>query len=114
MTESLQSMSVKETKEALSAIIALANAGDAAAKDGKIDFNDIGLLIGLIPKIQPAIDGVKSIPSELKDLSSEEAEELVAFVTGELTVGNGKAVVIIEKGFKTMQAVAELVKAIRS
>jgi hypothetical protein len=105
---------IKETKEAISEIIALANAGDAAAKDGKIDFADLPLLIGIVPKIQPAIDGSGLIPKELGDLSSAEAAELISQISVELVIGDVKAKEIISQSLETIASIAKLVQKIRA
>jgi hypothetical protein len=108
------SYGVKETKEAISAIIALANAGDSAAKDGKIDFADLPLLIGIVPKMQPAIDGSGMIPKELGDLSSAEAAELIVMIGAELAVGDTKAKEIISQSLVVIAEVSKLVQKIRA
>jgi hypothetical protein len=114
MGEEKVSYGIKETKEALSAIIALANVGDMAAKDGKIDFADLPLLIGVVPKIQPAIDGSGLIPKELGDLSSAEAAEVIAFVGSELAIGDVKAKEIISQSLVVIAEIAKLVQKIRA
>jgi hypothetical protein len=114
MGNEIAAFGIKETKEALVAIIALANAGDMAAKDGKIDFSDLPLLIGVVPKIQPAIDGSGMIPKEIGDLSSSEAAELIALISTELVISDVKAKEVISQGLVTIAEIAKLVQKIRA
>lgn len=51
----------------------------AARADGKIDANDLGLVLGLVPDYLKAIQGIPSVIPEFKDLSVAESEELIAF-----------------------------------
>lgn len=112
--DSKVSYGIKETKEALALVIGLANVASAAAKDGKIDMNDIALIFPLISKIQPAIDSVGVIPKEIGDLSSEEAAELITMVGAELAIVDEKAKVVISQGLVTIASIAKLVQTIRA
>lgn len=105
---------IKETKEALAAVISIANAGKTAVSDGKIDFNDIALLLSVFPKIQPAIDGSAEIPKEIGDLSAEEAADLIAYVSSELKVGDEKVNAVIVQALSTVASIAKLVQTIRA
>src|SRR5690606_14394263 len=86
----------KELKELLDLILKGVEVGVLASKDGKVDAQDLGLLLTLVPHIQPAVDGVGMIPAELGDLSAEEAAEVIAHVMARLSVDNAKAVAIVE------------------
>ena len=99
----------KETKEALvlafkaGAVIKLANA------DGKIDFNDAGLIFTLIPAMGPAFDNISLVPKELGDLSPAEAIDLQTFISNEIgsLVDNAKVVSQINAGLKMIHAMYE-------
>ena len=74
---------IQNTKEVLDLFFTGVLTGKAAkANDGKIDMNDLPLLMGLIPKIGPAFNDINLIPAELKDLDANEAAELQAFILG--------------------------------
>ena len=107
-------MKNKELKDLLSLVLGVANAVVAAERDGKIDMGDIGLLIGLVPKVGPAIEGVGEIPSELAAMQPEDAADIALFVASQLALDNEKAKAIIDKSLQTIVAVMGLVKAIKS
>ncbi len=105
---------VKETKELISLGIALEKAVVAAKADGKIDINDLPLLLAVLPKLQPAIDGIDQIPAELKDLSAPEAADVVAYVMAELAIGEGKAKEVALKAVALGVAALDLFRTIQA
>lgn len=109
-----KSYGVKETKEALDLVLALIATGVDATKDGKVDFNDIPLLLGVFPKIQPALDGAGALPKELGDLSADEAKEIIAHVMGKLAIDDAKAVAVIGAALEAISANYKLYKAIKA
>jgi hypothetical protein len=83
-------MDVKETKEALVALVKLGKEVAAMAKDG-IDLKDaaaLGIKFASDEKFRgviiEAISGAAQIPAEVKDISFEEGVELALAVIGEL------------------------------
>jgi hypothetical protein len=110
-------MEAKDTKNLTEMVDLILTAvevfGDAKA-DGKIDAQDLGLLLKLIPQVGPALDGAAEIPAEVKDLSAEEASALVAHVMAKLTIGDEKARTIVEKALKLGVAGLELAAAIKA
>ena len=73
-------MQIKDTKELLQLIAALAVTAKTSKSDGKVSVSDLTLLISLIPKISPALEGIENIPSEIKDLSESELNEIKAII----------------------------------
>lgn len=66
------SMDIKNTLEAIELAATLAKTIDAARADGKVDLNDLGLLMGIMPKLGPALDDITQIPAEIRDLDADE------------------------------------------
>jgi hypothetical protein len=71
-----------------------------AKADGKIGFEDAGLLLAVIPALGPAMAGIDQIPAELKDLSGDEAQALIAHVMAKLSLENSKAQAVAESALK--------------
>lgn len=76
-------MDIKETKEALAAVMAVGGFVCVRLKDGA-DFSDLGALVTKLVMdeqfrglIEEAAKGYDKIPSEIKDLDIAEAMELV-------------------------------------
>ena len=63
------------------------------------------------PKLVPAIEGVKEIPAELKDMSTAEAAAVVAEVGAKLAIDNEKAKAVVDNSLKTLLAVKDLIDA---
>jgi dihydrodipicolinate synthase/N-acetylneuraminate lyase len=71
---------VKEMLELIAGLKEVAKLGKLALKDGKIDLNDLALLSQLLVKQQVMIDalqGLGDVGDEVKDLSLEEAMQLI-------------------------------------
>lgn len=103
----------KELKELLDFAISGVNAGILAHKDGKIGVEDLGLILSLIPKLEPAMSGLSALPAELSAMTPEGAADLVAFVSLKLTVEDEKAKKIIDASLKVILSAYELVKALK-
>ena len=106
--------SAKELTDLVDLLLGLVSVGLQAEQDGKIDFQDLALLMQIVPLFAPAFDGVKEIPAELADLSLEEGEILVAHVMATLVISDVHAKAVIEKALKTAVAVYDLVKALQA
>lgn len=110
-----QKVGIEGTKSVLLLVITGVNTIKSAKADGKIDLNDLGLVLSLIPKIQPAIDGIGEVKTEISDLSMEELAELSTFVMVELKITDGsKASEIIGHSLKLIGNIVSLVKSIKA
>jgi hypothetical protein len=75
--------SVKETTEVLAALELILVSGKKILADGKVSILDLPVamdLLGKLSQVTVAIEGAEQIPAEIKDLSVEETQELVAKV----------------------------------
>ena len=71
---------IKETVELLKGLGELAIALKKVGADGKVNFSDLPTLIGQLQKGSVYVDavaGVDQIPSEAKDLDSNEAKQIL-------------------------------------
>jgi len=74
---------VKESLELLEGVKVLGVAVKKIAADGKLNLSDLPLLFALLQdfgKLSAAVAGLEQIPAEVKDLSVEESNQLVAKV----------------------------------
>lgn len=77
MTEAL---GTKEIKEALLALAVVAKAGMLIGADGKVNFDDLKYVFELAKENAVILEGIKDaekITAEVKDLSADEAKELL-------------------------------------
>jgi hypothetical protein len=109
-----EKLGIKELKELVELPLGLVSAWHDAKADGKVGYEDAALLFKLFPVVGPALDGVSGVPSELADLSSEEAGELVVHVMGKLAIDDPKARALAEKSLKVLAAAYDLYKAFRA
>jgi hypothetical protein len=76
---------IKELLELIAGVKELALVGKAVMKDGKISVEDLAALSGLLSKQEiliAAFQGAADVPEEVKDLTLDEAMEIVtALVT---------------------------------
>lgn len=83
---------VQQTKEALKAIEVLGVAAKKISADGKVNLADLPHLIELGQQahlVVAGVDGLEEIPAEIKDLSHEEAIELVTALYATLAAIKG-------------------------
>lgn len=103
---------VDSLKKEIDLGVTLVSIVSQAKKDGKVDAADMALLLQLVPVMGPAAEGLSEVMPELKDLSTSEAAELVAYVMAKLSLGDAKATKIVEKALKFAVAAYELEQAI--
>lgn len=73
-------METKETTELLTGIETLLVSAKKMFADGKVNLADLPALMSLLNKvgeITAAIQGADQVPAEIKDLSPEEAQQVV-------------------------------------
>lgn len=103
---------IKETKEVLAFAMSLHMMYDQAKADGKIDMNDVGLIILPVTKLIPAIDNIKAVSEEIKDLDAAEKAELDAWIKQEYDIADDELEAKIEKGLSLVLSLAEFVGAL--
>ena len=104
----------KDLTEVVDLVLSAVDVGKLALADGKVDFNDLALLVALIPSVGPALDGLSNIPGELRDLTEQEGLDLAAHVMGRLSVEDPKARRIVEASLKAAVSAYGVVKALQS
>lgn len=108
---------VKDTKglvEAVDLALGVVSVGKQAKADGKVDLNDLGLLLQLVPLIGPAVQDLSDIPAELKDLSTDEAAALIAHVGGKLSLGSAHAEKVATEALKLVAQAYSLFQALEA
>lgn len=108
------STNFKATKEMIALLILALSVGEDALKDGKIDFNDIGGILKLIPALQPAIQDASQIPGEFSQIDAASGAELLTYVMTSLTIGDEHAKKVINESLKTLLQISNLISAIKS
>lgn len=74
---------IKETMELLEALKELASVMKKIVEDGKVSLKDLPLLLELVkklPMLKAGVDGVDQVPKEIKSLTQEEVQALLAKV----------------------------------
>lgn len=87
---------LKETKELLGFVCALANSIGKIGENGKPALRDIMHLVPLIHKIPTAMDGIADIPQEVKAMSEADLAELVQSIKDDLDLPQDKVEAAIE------------------
>lgn len=71
---------LKELKELVALVVAVVKAGQAAAADGKLDLNDLGFLMAVVPALGPALDNMGGIAAELDNWDEAHEAEMIAYI----------------------------------
>ena len=83
----METLGIKETKEALVFGARLVKAASGAMADGKLDLGDLTQLVPVAIAAGDAIEGYDKIWDEMQDLDASEIAELRATVDAELGSG---------------------------
>lgn len=101
---------IKESLEVLELIGAAGSAaGRVYAKPDAGVGDIVGELVGLLPYLPAAIDGIGEIPTEAKDYSSEEIDEMTQFLVNKFDIPQDSAEEAIEDHLQAASAIAKLV-----
>ena len=112
----MESQGIQETKDLLKFVVTLGMAVDKIKADGKVDITDIQFLMAPLTQAGKAFEGVKHVKAQLKDLSAEEAKELVEFAQKHLELSDEKLEHTIETALKLgldLFSYVELFKSIK-
>lgn len=85
-----------------------------AEKDGKIDLNDVPLLMRLVPDLGPALSNLKAIPGEAKSLSSDQMTALATHVMTKLAIAEPHARAVVEASLNLGVSLLKLMEAIKT
>lgn len=114
MVEAAQQYGIKETKEALDLAFAAIHCGISIAEDKKVDLQDLTHVIALVPMLQPGLGDIALVPKEIGELSTEEANELVAYAAAKLTLPGAKAKIYVAYSLKLIQRALVIVGDIKA
>lgn len=104
---------IKETKELLKFVLGLGNAAGSAAADKKVDMSDLSALMIPLMSAGEAFAGIGEVPSELKDLTSEECAELLAYCKQEFNIPQDKAEAVVEAALVVLAEIGNLIVALK-
>jgi hypothetical protein len=107
-------LGIQQTKELLGFLANLINIIDAALEDGRVTYFETLGLMGLIPNLKYAIDGLNDVPKELADLSAEERTVLVETVRQNLRLRNPVNEELGQKAIDLTLHFVEFVSAVRT
>jgi hypothetical protein len=112
----MEKTGVKDLKELVSLVLDGVSIVKDAQADGKIGFEDLGLLFKLVPEIGPAVEGIGNIPGEVTDLSEAELNDLAAFILNhhEGVADSEKAKLLIGGALKVIAGVFQIVNGIKA
>jgi hypothetical protein len=114
MTE--KKFDIKNTKEAVVLTLKAGGAVKKSYEDGEFNASDLGNFFPVIPYVQPALEDMSLIPGELKDLDTQEGEELLSMVAADLgEIANApKLISQINAALKAIKANIEFYKTLKS
>ena len=104
---------ISELKDIVSLVIEMVDATVLMTADGTIGISDVGHIWGIIEKMGPAFIGINEVPGELKDLTTEECDELILLLETELTVLPAQSKDALNKILKAVKACYEVYLVIR-
>lgn len=106
----MEKHTIAETKELVTFVVALMNAGGKAMEDGKVGIEDATHLLAPLMSAAVAFGGVNKVPVEIAELDAAEAAELVQHIKAvfEIPQDNIEQVVEVacEVGLKLWAAIA--------
>lgn len=100
---------ISQLKKVVTLIAKSIQTGVQVAADGKVDWSDLSLILGAVPSLVSALDGIALVPSELAQLSADDAAELSAELIAQLALSDAKAEKVLEASLKILVGVVDLV-----
>ena len=100
---------IEETKEMVGFVISLGEGVAKAVEDG-FSLDDIVYFLEALTRAPAAFENMAAIPSELKDLSGEEAQALKDYIAEDFDIPNDKLEDVIERA---LQLAADLYEFLR-
>jgi hypothetical protein len=112
----IKKFDIKNTKEAVVLCLKVGGAVKKSYDDGSFSATDLGNFFPVIPYVQPALEDISLIPSEIKDLDIEEGNELVGLIAADLGVlaSAPKLVGQINAALKAIKANVEFYQTIKA
>lgn len=107
-------MGIDQLKRLLDLAFTSVNLVDAIKKNGSNVYADIGLVLAAIPGMVPAFQNMNQTVPELKDLSEDEAKELVAYIMAKLTLQDAHAMKVLAASLNVAVASVGLYQAIKN
>lgn len=102
--------------DALSAVVNVVAQGVAAglavAQDGKVDWSDMSVIMGVAPSLVSALSKLGELPAEVSKLSPEAVAQLVAELDAGIPLSDAKAQAIVKASLKMVEGGADLVLAL--
>lgn len=104
---------VQEVKDVVGLGVGVAELVDAVA-DG-VSLGDVMQLVGLLKKVKPAIDAVKSgkLLDEVKALDQASQDELKKWFEEELDLKDDKVELVVEQAWGVVLGLSELIKVVK-
>jgi hypothetical protein len=103
---------ITELKEMVGFAIAIANAAGKVMEDSKLSLADLRFALDPLKRIAPALDGMDQIPSEIKDLTADEKDELIQFVIDEFEIPQDGIESAIESGLQMVSKIYDILVAL--
>jgi hypothetical protein len=111
--EGFKMAKLKETKELVSFVCALANSIGKISANGKPALRDIMHLVPLIHKLPTAMDGIADIPQEIKAMSEADVVALVQSIKDDLDLPQDKIEAAIEDSLDVAVKLYSLAQKLR-
>lgn len=105
---------IEETKEVVTFAVAFANALINTFEDGKVSIGDLPYFFNVVLKLPAAIGGLHNVPSEIRDLTEIEIQELIELIQENTTLNSEEAKVVLRKSLDLVYAVYSLIIAIKN
>jgi hypothetical protein len=94
---------MKDLKEVLVLLFSLSAAVvNAKANDGKIDIQDLPLLLGPMMNLPAAAEGISNVLPQWKNASDDERAELINYIKEQFDIADDAAEKKIEAGLKML------------
>ena len=108
----MSEFSVRETKDVVRMGCDLASVAANQLVDG-FQFYDIFAVIPVIQQIPAVLDGIGKVPSELRDMDADEAQEIVDLVKDRLDLPNDTAETIAEYALQVILNIAKMMSLLK-
>jgi hypothetical protein len=110
----MEKVGIESIKSQLKFAVSLANGISASMADGKLGLEDMVNFYEVAKNAKPALDSLKMVKAEFKDLDAEERAQLLDYGINELKIISSEVEAVISNAMKLAAQMGEFIDSVKA